>query len=116
MDFRLTKEQEMMQKLCREFAVNEVEPIAAEIDEQERYPFETVEKMRKLGLMGSVPEGSRRLRRRHHLLLDRNRRSIQVLRHHWLHYLFSCNSGCMADLQVRHPGTEGEVAASAGFR
>ena len=51
MDFRLTKEQEMMQKLCREFAVNEVEPIAAEIDEQERYPFETVEKMRKLGLM-----------------------------------------------------------------
>ena len=52
MDFRLTKEQEMMQKLCREFAVNEVEPIAAEIDEQERYPFETVEKMRKLGLMG----------------------------------------------------------------
>lgn len=52
MDFRLTKEQEMMQKLCREFAVNEIEPIAAEIDEQERYPFETVEKLRKYGLMG----------------------------------------------------------------
>ena len=52
MDFRLTKEQELVQKMCREFAVNEVEPIAAEIDEQERYPFETVEKMRKLGLMG----------------------------------------------------------------
>ena len=52
MDFRLTKEQEMMQKLCREFAVNEVEPIAAEIDAEERYPFETVEKMRKLGMMG----------------------------------------------------------------
>ncbi len=52
MDFRLTKQQEMMQKLCREFAVNEIEPIAAEIDEQERYPFETVEKLRKYGLMG----------------------------------------------------------------
>lgn len=52
MDFRLTKEQAMMQKLCREFAVNEVEPIAAEIDDQERYPFETVEKMRRYGLMG----------------------------------------------------------------
>ena len=52
MDFRLTKEQEMMQKLCREFAVNEVEPIAAEIDAEERYPFEMVEKMRKLGMMG----------------------------------------------------------------
>ena len=52
MDFRLTKQQEMMQKLCREFAVNEIEPIAAEIDEQERYPIETVEKLRKYGLMG----------------------------------------------------------------
>lgn len=52
MDFRLTKQQEMMQKLCREFAVNEIEPIAAEIDEQERYPMETVEKLRKYGLMG----------------------------------------------------------------
>ncbi len=52
MDFRLTKEQQMMQKLCREFAVNEIEPLAAEIDEQERYPFETVEKMRRYGLMG----------------------------------------------------------------
>ena len=52
MDFRLTREQAMVQKLCREFAVNEVEPIAAEIDAEERYPFETVEKMRKYGLMG----------------------------------------------------------------
>lgn len=52
MDFRLTKEQEMMQKLCRDFAVNEIEPIAAEIDEEERYPYETVEKMRRYGLMG----------------------------------------------------------------
>ncbi len=52
MDFGLTKEQALMQKMCREFAVNEVEPIAAEIDAEERYPFETVEKMRKLGLMG----------------------------------------------------------------
>lgn len=52
MDFRLTKQQEMMQKLCREFAVNEIEPIAAEIDAEERYPYETVEKMRRYGLMG----------------------------------------------------------------
>lgn len=52
MDFRLTKEQEMMQKLCREFAVNEIEPLAAEIDEEERYPFETVDKLRKYGMMG----------------------------------------------------------------
>ena len=52
MDFRLTKQQAMVQKLCREFAINEVEPIAAEIDEQERYPEETVQKLMKYGLMG----------------------------------------------------------------
>lgn len=38
MDFRLTKEEALFQKMCREFALNEVEPLAAEIDEQERYP------------------------------------------------------------------------------
>ena len=32
MDFRLTKEQALVQKMCREFSVNEIEPIAAEID------------------------------------------------------------------------------------
>ena len=52
MDFGLTKEQALMQKMCREFAVNEIEPLAAEIDAEERYPHETVEKLRKLGLMG----------------------------------------------------------------
>ena len=52
MDFRLTKQQAMVQKLAREFAVNEVEPLAAEIDEQERYPEETVQKLMKYGMMG----------------------------------------------------------------
>ncbi len=52
MDFRLTKQQAMVQKLCREFAINEVEPIAAEIDAEERYPEETVQKLMKYGLMG----------------------------------------------------------------
>ena len=39
MDFRLTKEEALFQKMCREFALNEVEPLAAEIDEQERMPI-----------------------------------------------------------------------------
>lgn len=52
MDFRLTKQQAMVQKLAREFAINEVEPLAAEIDEQERYPLETVAKLQKYGMMG----------------------------------------------------------------
>ena len=51
MDFRLTKEEALFQKMCRQFALNEVEPIAAEIDEQERYPEETVQKLMKYGLM-----------------------------------------------------------------
>ncbi|MCF0143194.1 MAG: acyl-CoA dehydrogenase [Parasporobacterium sp.] len=52
MDFHLTKEQQLAQKLFREFAENEVKPLAQEIDEEERFPMETVEKMAKLGMMG----------------------------------------------------------------
>jgi len=52
MDFNLTREQELVQKMVREFAVNEVKPIAAEIDETERFPMENVGKMAKLGMMG----------------------------------------------------------------
>ncbi|MCK4272263.1 acyl-CoA dehydrogenase, partial [bacterium] len=57
MDFKLTKIQEMTRKMVREFALNEVEPIAAEIDENERFPQETIDKMAKLNLMGlTVPK------------------------------------------------------------
>ena len=52
MDFQLTREQELVQQMVREFAINEVKPIAAEIDETERFPIENVEKMAKLGMMG----------------------------------------------------------------
>ena len=52
MDFALTKEQKFIQKMVREFAENEVKPLAAEIDETERFPMETVEKMAKLNMMG----------------------------------------------------------------
>ena len=52
MDFHLTKEQLLVRKIYREFAENEVKPLAAEIDEEERFPMETVEKMAKLGMMG----------------------------------------------------------------
>ena len=34
------------------FAQNEVKPLAQEVDEEERFPLETVEKMGKLGFMG----------------------------------------------------------------
>ncbi len=52
MDFNLSKEQLMLQKLFRDFAQNEVKPLAQEIDEEERFPAETVKKMAKLGMMG----------------------------------------------------------------
>ena len=52
MDFVLSKEHEMLRKMYREFAETEVKPLAEEIDEEERFPMETVEKMAKLGMMG----------------------------------------------------------------
>jgi len=52
MNFSQTKEQALFLQMIREFAEKEVKPIAAEIDEQERFPTETVEKMAKLGIMG----------------------------------------------------------------
>ena len=52
MDFHLSKEHEMIRKMYREFAENEVKPLAEEIDETERFPMETIEKAAKLGMMG----------------------------------------------------------------
>ena len=52
MDFGLSKTEVLFQQMIRSFAENEVKPLAAEIDEEERFPIETVEKMGKLGIMG----------------------------------------------------------------
>ncbi|MDR0543734.1 MAG: acyl-CoA dehydrogenase [Odoribacteraceae bacterium] len=52
MNFSLTKTQELFLRMIREFADKEVKPLAAEVDEQERFPAETVKKMAGLGLMG----------------------------------------------------------------
>ncbi len=52
MDFGLSKQHILMQQMLREFAVNEVKPLAADVDEEERFPEETVAKMQKIGLMG----------------------------------------------------------------
>jgi butyryl-CoA dehydrogenase len=52
MEYTLSNEHRMLQKMYREFAENEVKPLAQEIDEEERFPKETVEKMAKLGMLG----------------------------------------------------------------
>ena len=52
MDFMLDKKHEMARQLFREFAEKEVKPLAQEVDETERFPRETVDKMVKAGFMG----------------------------------------------------------------
>ncbi len=52
MNFNLSKEQEMVRSVVREFTKNEVEPIAADIDESGRFPRENVEKMAKANMLG----------------------------------------------------------------
>ena len=47
-----TEEHIMLRDMVREFAQNEVKPIAREIDASGEFPRDTVEKMAKLGLMG----------------------------------------------------------------
>lgn len=52
MDFNLSSEQKAMQKLCREFAENEIAPKAQEMDRTGEFPYEIIKKMAELGLMG----------------------------------------------------------------
>jgi butyryl-CoA dehydrogenase len=57
MRFELTDEQQMVQGLARDFAEQEVKPIAAECDREGRFPHATVKRMGELGLLGiTVPE------------------------------------------------------------
>ncbi|MFI3298094.1 MAG: acyl-CoA dehydrogenase [bacterium] len=52
MDFSLSKKEQLFLQMIREFAEKEVKPLAAEIDEEERFPIETVEHMAEIGIMG----------------------------------------------------------------
>lgn len=52
MNFSLSKEHEMLREMYRSFTVNEVKPLAEEIDEEERFPVETVEKLARYGFFG----------------------------------------------------------------
>jgi short-chain 2-methylacyl-CoA dehydrogenase len=52
MDFELSDEQRLLRDTVREFARHEVAPIAEELDREKRFPYEIVERMGKLGLMG----------------------------------------------------------------
>ena len=52
MDFDLSDDQRAIQSLCREFAQEEVRPIAEHHDATATFPYDVVHKMAKLGLMG----------------------------------------------------------------
>ncbi|MGH2957411.1 MAG: acyl-CoA dehydrogenase family protein [Solirubrobacterales bacterium] len=52
MDFELSDEQRLLRDTVRDFARQEVAPVAEELDREHRFPYELVEKMGKLGLMG----------------------------------------------------------------
>ena len=52
MDFSTSKTENLFLQMIREFAEKEVKPLAAAVDEEERFPEETVKKMAALGMMG----------------------------------------------------------------
>lgn len=56
--FSLTEEHKMIRDTARNFAQNEIVPIAAEFDESGEFPHATIKKMGALGFMGlEIPEG-----------------------------------------------------------
>jgi alkylation response protein AidB-like acyl-CoA dehydrogenase len=50
--FSLSEEHKMIRDAARDFAQNEIVPIAAEFDESGEFPHETIKKMGKMGFMG----------------------------------------------------------------
>ncbi len=52
MNFNLTEQQKLMKELFDDFSKRIVEPIAAEVDEEERFPEETVELLKQYGFLG----------------------------------------------------------------
>ena len=57
MDFNLTKDQQMLQTMVREFTQREIEPIADQVDREGRLPDDLIKKYAKIGLLGmTVPK------------------------------------------------------------
>lgn len=52
MDFQLDREHSLLVQMYRAFAKTEVRPLAQEVDEEEKFPLETVRKMARFGFMG----------------------------------------------------------------
>ncbi|MEO8512724.1 MAG: acyl-CoA dehydrogenase family protein [Ignavibacteria bacterium] len=56
-EFGFTEEQIMLRDMVRDFTINDLKPIAHQIDENEKIPAEIIKKLADLGLLGaSIPE------------------------------------------------------------
>ncbi len=53
-EFGFTEEQQMLREMVRDFATNEIKPIARKIDEDEKIPPEIIKKLGELGLLGAA--------------------------------------------------------------
>ncbi|TSA28277.1 MAG: acyl-CoA dehydrogenase [Ignavibacteriales bacterium] len=53
-EFTLTEEQQMLRDMTRDFVNNEIKPIAAKIDAEEKIPKELIKKLGELGFLGVV--------------------------------------------------------------
>ena len=52
MDFDLSPDHELIRRTVRDFAEQEVAPVAEELDREKRFPYEIVAKLGELGMMG----------------------------------------------------------------
>jgi short-chain 2-methylacyl-CoA dehydrogenase len=56
-NFDLSEEHELVRRTVREFAVERIAPVAAELDREHRFPYDLVAELAALGLMGmTIPE------------------------------------------------------------
>lgn len=56
-DFGLSEDQQMLKKLAHDFAVKEIVPVAAHLDEEAKFPSDLIAKARKVGLINfNIPE------------------------------------------------------------
>lgn len=53
-EFTFTEEQNMLRDMVRDFTNNEIKPVAAQIDEEEKIPDDLIKKLAELGLLGVV--------------------------------------------------------------
>lgn len=51
-EFKLTQEQQLAKKLFHDFAENEIRPLSRQMDEEEKFDMDLLDKMKKYGLMG----------------------------------------------------------------